>query len=322
MSTTVTVAAPASQSASQSSLGFSYVFAPAQIETAMADALDVMGLPIVGLRGSFEGSGSDVMRVEFVDGIGFELPMTALASETDAITPSNATYGYTTVTLAQYGLAFQDTYKVQLLARQPALLVDYLVSTLPKSYVATVRSLVCAAGATFASGVGAATTPLSIDDLLDLSAARRQVAGAKRPTVVLHGLAISQAIESARQEPAYQQAANAIAAMAMQEDDTLYPNFLGLGFDVAHTNDVTNTGGGYVGFACAPGGIGFAGADPSRIKPAGLNPIKVPNMGLLIEDIPNLAGQSIRQTNARVFLGVAIGAPEVYFQRKVTSRNT
>ena len=72
----------------------------------------------------------------------------------------------------------------------------------------------------------------------------------------------------------------------------------------------------------APGGIGWAGADPSRIKPAGLNPIKVPQYGLLIEDIPDQAGQSIRQTNERAFLGVAIGDPLVFFQRKLTSINS
>ena len=320
---TVSMTAPNSQGDTQSGLGFSYQFAAKDIDVAMADALDAMNLPLVRLVGSFEGTGTDVLRVEFIDGVGFDLPMAAIAGETDSITPSVPTLGYTTVTLAQYGLAFSDTYKAQLLTRQPAMLVDYLATTLPASWSAMLRSLVVTAGSTFATGVGAVGTPLSIDDLLDLNAARRNVAGAKRPSVVLHGTQINQAIESARQEPMYQAAANAVASvLAAQEDDTFYPNFLGLGFDVSHTNDVVNSGGGYIGFASAPGGIGWAGADPSRIKPAGLNPIVVPQKGILIENIPEYAGQSIRQVNARSFLGVATGDPLVFFQRKVTSRNS
>jgi hypothetical protein len=318
----VTPTPPISHSGVESTVGFSYVFAAKDIDIAMSDALDVMGLGLVRLVGGFEGSGSDTMRVEYIDGVGFDLAMTAVASETDSITPSAPTLGYTEVALAQYGLGFSDTYKQQLLSRQPAALVDYLVATIPQSWTATLRSLVCTAGSTFATGVGAATTSLSIDDLLDLAAARRNTSGARIPIVTLHGTQINQAIESARQEPAYQSSAAQFLANTAMQEGAIYPNFLGLGFTVAHTNDVVNSGGGYVGFASAPGGIGWAGADPSRIKAAGMNPIKVPDKGLLIEEITDGAGQSIRQVNARAFLGVAIGDPLVFFQRKVTSINT
>ena len=319
---TVSPAPPTSHGATESYLGLSYVFAAKEIDIAMCDELDVMGLGLARLVGDFAGAGTDTMRVDFVDGVGFDLPMAAIATETDSIVPSSPTFGYSEVSLAQYGLAFADTYKLQLLSRQPAMLVDYLISTLPQSWVATMRSLVCTAGSTFASGVGAATTALSIDDLLDLNAARRLVSGARIPIVVLHGHQVNQAVESARQEPAYQSSVAQFLANSAMVEDHVHPNWLGLGFTMACTNSVVNSGGGYVGFASAPGGIGWAGADPSRIKPAGLNPIKVPQYGLLIEDIPDQAGQSIRQTNARAFLGVAIGDPLVFFQRKLTSINS
>lgn len=318
----ITPTPPISHLDTESTIGLSYVFAAKDIDVAMADQLDVMGLGLVRLVGSFEGSGSDTLRVEYIDGVGYDRAMTAISSETDAITPSAPTLGYSEVALGMYGLGYADTYKMQLLSRQPAALVDYLIQTVGMSWIATIRSLACTVGSAFATGVGAVTDPLSIDVCLDLAAARRNTAGAKIPIVGLHGTQINQAIESARQEPAYQSSAAQFLANSAMQDGLVYPNFLGLGFNVAHTNDVVNSGGGYVGWACAPGGMGWAGADPTRIKAAGKNPLYIPKFGMLIEELTDGAGQSIRQANARAFFGLAGGDPLVFFQRKVTSINT
>lgn len=319
---TVTPASPLAHGNLESTLGLSYVFAAKDIDIAMSDQLDIMGLGLARLVGSFEGSGSDTMRVTFVDGVGFDRPMTAIAGETDAITPSSPTYGYSEVSLAQYGLGYADTYKQQLLSREPAALTEYLVSTIVPSWIATLRSLVLTAGSTISLGVGSAATALSIDDFLDLGAARRATSGAKRPICALAGIQVTQAIESARQEPAYQSSVAAFLANSAISEENVHRNFLGLGVDVAESNDVVDSGGGRVGFAMAPGGIGWAGADPSRIKAAGKNPIFIPQYGILIEEITEGAGQSTRQTNARVFLGVEKGDPLVFFGRKMTSINT
>ena len=97
----VTPVPPIAHGDLESTVGFSYVFAAKDIDIAMADALDVMGLGLVRLVGGFEGSGSDTMRVEYIDGVGFDRAMTAISGETDAITPSAPTLGYTEVALAQ-----------------------------------------------------------------------------------------------------------------------------------------------------------------------------------------------------------------------------
>lgn len=317
--TTAAISPPSSHSGTESTVGFPYVFADVDIEQALLDRLDVMGLGLVRLVGDFAGSGSDTMRVKFIDGVGFDNPMDALASETDSIVPSSFTLGYSEVSLGMYGLGYSDTYKAQLLSAEPAALLDYLKSTIPDSGMATLRSLVCTAGSGFSSSVGATSTRLSMDDWLDLLAAWRSTMGARRPKAVLHSAALNQLVESARSEPAFQSSLDAFSGAHQVQESQLYPGAFGLPIDIVVTNDVVQSGGAYKNFAHQEGGIGWAAGDTSRIKVSGINPIYIPRFGLLIQDLTEGAGQMVRQSNGIMFVGVAAGDPSVFFERVVNS---
>lgn len=321
-----TVASPISHGASESTWGHSYAFAPTILDEAMSDSLDVLGLGIARLLGDFAGSGTDTLRVRYIDGVAWERPMSAMGSETDRIAPSPVTLGYSEVSLGQYGLGYSDTYKAQLLSMTGAELVDALLATIPASWAATVRSLVCTAGSTISAGtIGSNTLPLTIDDWLDLIAARRTTTGAifkGRPVCMLAGIQINQLVESARQEPAFAASAAAFAMNSQATDGALHPNLFGLGLDVAETNDVVVSSSARQGFAISPGGIGYGIGNTSRIRAAGINPIIVPDRGLLVEMLTEGAAQSIREASAKAFLGVALGDSNVFFQRVVRSINS
>ena len=120
------IAPPALAGAVNTEVGFTHTFAQIAIQRRLEDALNVEAAGLVRLVGDAAGSGSDVIRVTNIGGIGFNLPMAALASETAAITPSPFDLGYSTVTIADYGLAFEESYKAQILGREPAAMLDAL----------------------------------------------------------------------------------------------------------------------------------------------------------------------------------------------------
>jgi hypothetical protein len=301
-------------------LGYSYVFAAQRILLVMQDRLNALDLGVVPLVGDFAGTGTDTIRVTHMGNIGWSLPMTALGSETDTITPSNLTTGYSTVALGMYGLGHAETYKQQTLSRELEVLVDALKARLPESWLATFRELVCNAGAGFSTAVGAAGTQLSVDDLLDLTAVSRSTRGSRRPTMFLDGNQVNQALESARNEPAFQAAAQTFQEQQAWNEMDVIPDFLKLGVTCAITNDVDQSGGAYQGFAFSPGGIGWAVASTSRVKVA--NPqgaILVPEMGLIVEEITSGSSQATRKYEARSMFGVAAGDSSVFMQRRVIS---
>jgi hypothetical protein len=313
---------PTSHSGSVTDHGYAYEFAGPQIDMAIMDALDFTGLPIVALRGSFSGGGSNVMRVEYIDDIGSALAMTSLVTETDAIALSTPTTGFTTVTLGERGLAYGQTYTSQILNRQPGIDLERLAATFGASYVATIGDLVCTAGAGIAATVGSVLTNASVDDYLDLHAAMLSYSSTMRPcrTIVMDTGAFSQVGESARAEPGFQGDAASFAAGqagGQPAQGQIVRNYLGLGYDFVLTNRVTASGGGHNNFAVSDGAIGYAVGDTSRIRvPAALNPTVLPQWGLLFQDVINGNNQATNERQARAWLGVAIGSIEVYRQRR------
>lgn len=321
--------APTSQSASVTDHGFAYTYAPADIDLAIMDALDAAGLPTVRLRGSFAGQGTTVMRVEYIDGIGAANPLATLGSETDAIPISTPTSGYTTLTLGEYGVGYGQTYTSQILGRQPGIGLEYIAS-LPSfagSYVAKFRALYCAAGAAIsANTVGAVSTYASVDDFLDLLAADRAYSSEMRPisTITMKPFSFSKLVESARAEPGFQGNAESFAAGAANgATGQIVRNYLGLGKDFVLTDDVTTSGGGNNNFAVSDGGIGYAVGDTSRIMaPPAVNPLAVPQWGMLIQDVLDGLAQSTLERQARVWLGLGLGSSEVYRQIIWLSKST
>lgn len=310
-----------SHSQFEGDLGLSYEFAAEGIRRTLEDRMDLMALGIVPLVGDFAGSGTDTLRITHMGGDGWQLEATALASETDTITASTLTTGYSEVALGMYGIGHEETYKAQILSREPAVLLDQIKGRVPDSWSATFRALVCATGDDFSTAIGATTTALSMDDYLDFIAAYRENPGSGRPSLVLHTKQGTQLLESARNEPAFQAAAATFQAQqGMSDSMQMLPNFLGLGIDVALTNEVQQASSAYQGFGFARGGIGWAVASTASLRSA--NPqgtILIPQYGIVIEELTSGSNQAVRGYNARFFIGVAAGSSSVYLQRRLIS---
>jgi len=316
------IGAPTSHTSSVTDHGFAYIFAPSDIDMALMDALDMSALPIVALKGSFSGGGSNVMRVEYIDSIGSANPMGDLVGETDAVALSTPTSGYSTITLGNYGVAYGQTYTSQILNRQPGIDLSFIGSpeSFAASYLAKMRSLICSAGAGISATVGAVGTTASVDDFLDLDAAMLSYSTGMRPcrTIVMDTEAFGQLRQSARSEPGFQGGgADFAAAQAggSAAQSQIIRNYLGMGYDFVLTNDVTASGGGHNNFAVSDGGIGYAVGDTSRIRvPAHAEPVVLPQWGLLFQSVMDDLGQATLKREARAWLGVAIGSTEVYRQ--------
>ena len=194
------ISPPALASAVNNEVGFAYTFAQIAIQRRLEDALNVQAAGLVRLVGDAAGSGSDVIRVTNIGGIGYNLAMSALASETAAITPSPFDLGYSTVTIADYGLAFEESYKAQILGREPAAMLDALVQTMPESFLRTLRDLTATTVAGFTTSIGSSGTALTMDNALDLLAAFRENPGSGQPVVMLHPKQVSDLVDSIRSE--------------------------------------------------------------------------------------------------------------------------
>ena len=83
-----TQSAPFQHANLETDLGYAYVFSQAAMLLELQDRLNVLGLGVVPLMGDLASSGSDVLRVTDYGGMGWSLPMAALATETTAVTPS------------------------------------------------------------------------------------------------------------------------------------------------------------------------------------------------------------------------------------------
>ena len=299
-----TISSPFINNDLEAQVGFGHVFAEQAILERLSDRLNV--LPIVELVGDAAGSGSDTIRVTNIGGLGYNTAgMTALGSETATITASTIDLGFSTVSIADYGLAYEESYKAAILAREPQVLIDSIVETIPDAWLCQMRKLVAAEVAAFSSSVGSASLTLSVDDYLDLIAVYREALGSRLPAVMLHPVQLSQLVESFRSEPAF------------NESQTV-TNAFGLGANIHISDSVTTSGGGYNGGAFTPGGIGYAVASTGNLTTA--NPatsILVPEFGLVIEDIQGNTGT--RRVDARAFFGVAAGSSDVYTFRKVVS---
>ena len=311
-----TISSPFINNDVEAQVGFAYTFAEQAILERLADRLNV--LPIVQLVGDAAGSGSDTIRVSNIGGLGYNASMTALGSETATITASTMDLGYSTVAIADYGIAYEESYKAAILTREPQVLIDSIVETIPDAWLKQMRALVATEIAAFSSSVGSASLTLSVDDYLDLIAVYREALGSRLPAVMLHPVQLSQLVESFRSEPAFQANMTDFASVQAFNESQTVTNAFGLGADIHISDSVTTSGGGYNGGAFTPGGIGYAVASTGNLRTA--NPatsILVPEFGLVIEDLQGNTGT--RRVDARAFFGVAAGSADVYTFRKVVS---
>lgn len=315
-----TIAPPVDFAQTQGDLGLDYIFTAERIQLELQDKLDILGMGTVPLLGDLAGSGTDTLRVTQVGSVGWSRRMASMGSETDTITASPITTGYVEVAIGMYGLAHEETYQQQVLSREPGISLEALEAMVPLSWLSTFRYLVCVEGATFATIVGGAATQLSVDDWIDLITAHNETLGGEgNPGSTLAPQQMTQLVASFRTEPAFQNLAADFAAMQKVGNMQIKPNFAGLGIDVALTDDVQQSGGAYQGFSMTPGGIGWARASTSSIRPhvAGVG-MYLPEFGVFVERIGK-GEQGKARYEARSWLGVNSGSSDVFVQRRVRS---
>jgi hypothetical protein len=312
---------PALAGAVNTEVGFAYTFAQIAIQRRLEDALNVSQTGLVRLVGDAAGTGSDTLRVTNIGGVGFNEPMTALASETAAITPSPFDLGYSTVTIADYGLAYEESYKAQVLGREPAAMLDALVQTMPDSWLRTLRDLVATTIAGFSSAVGSAGDVMDFDIYLDFLQASRETLGSGRPVVMLHPRQMTQLIESVRSEGALSLNVSEFGALTgVQNGSQVYPNAFGMGADIMISDSVTTGGGAYIGGGYSVGGIGYAVGSTAGVRARGIDAIRLPQFGTIIT-FPSSSSVNGKETaEARSFLGVAAGSSDVFLQRRILSQ--
>jgi len=314
------ISPPALASAVNNEVGFAYTFAQIAIQRRLEDALNVQAAGLVRLVGDAAGSGSDVIRVTNIGGVGYNLAMSALASETAAITPSPFDLGYSTVTIADYGLAFEESYKAQILGREPAAMLDALVQTMPESFLRTLRDLTATTIAGFSTSVGSSGAALEMDHLLDLLAAFRENPGAGQPVVMLHPKQVSDLVDSIRSETTLSLSVSEFGGVqGLQGGAQTIRNFAGLGIDINMSTSVTTSGPDHVGGGYSAGGIGYAVGSTAGVRARGIDAIRIPEFGTIVT-FPSRSSTNGKETaEARSFLGVAAGSSDVFVQRKILS---
>jgi hypothetical protein len=314
------ISPPALASAVNNEVGFAYTFAQIAIQRRLEDALNVQAAGLVRLVGDAAGSGSDVIRVTNIGGVGYNLAMSALASETAAITPSPFDLGYSTVTIADYGLAFEESYKAQILGREPAAMLDALVQTMPESFLRTLRDLTATTIAGFSTSVGSSGAALEMDHLLDLLAAFRENPGAGQPVVMLHPKQVSDLVDSIRSETTLSLSVSEFGGVqGLQGGAQTIRNFAGLGIDINMSTSVTTSGPDHVGGGYSAGGIGYAVGSTAGVRARGIDAIRIPEFGTIVT-FPSSSSTNGKETaEARSFLGVAAGSSDVFVQRKILS---
>ncbi len=322
-----TIAPPFSHAQTKGDLGFNYVFAAQEILRRLEDQLDPVSLGLASLVGDVAGTGSDTLRITNYGNIGIAKRMTALSGEDDAITPSNIVTGYSSLTVGIYGLGYKTTWFGEILSREAAVYLDSIKTQMPASWVATMRYLLGQLCAGFGTVIGSASTELSVSDWIALSAAFRTNHGALRngpPAAMLHSQQIEQLLASFRNEPAFQNSmADFTAVQSLNQGEAsaqVYRNVGGLGINAVVSDDVTTSGGAYLGGAWTSGGVGWGRASTGGLSTSTPSTTAlIPDAGIVMTEIPSASATGSRQAEMRAHFGVAKGSTDVFVLRQIKS---
>lgn len=316
---------PVTAAARNAQLGQSFILAE-QIQMELADRLDLIALGVVPAVGDLAGTGSTVIRVRHVGGVGYNAPLQSLAGETSSVPDASPTAGYTAISLGHFGLGSSETMLGRITAdpatRQMGVSNEAFRNRAVGSYKRMFRKQVCATGAGIATSVGDVGTAMDVDRLIALATAYNTTDGAADAgpvTVMLDPTPIEEAKASARSEAAFQSQVEGFT-MVQGLSGRVYDNFLGLNMRVVGTSDVTQSGGGYNGFAFQPGGIAFAKASTSPLDLSRmLDAVYADDFGLVVYNTPTSLDQQTMKTVVLAYVGFALGDSSVTFQRKVLS---
>lgn len=282
-----TVLAPSSFAQAQADLGHAYVFAAQGMREEITEKLNVLDMGLVDAVGEFTASGSDILRLTRYGGLGFAERMTAMASETDPIVATGHTTAFDTLAVARYGLAKEETLQSMVLNRTDTVDLALMQSKVPESFLATVRYLLCVAGAAVSSSVGTSGAAWTYDDELELRAAFMETEGFDT---------LSQLVYSVRHPEQFTDLANSLRSEPAFQGSDLLRQLLGLarspggaidvlGIRSFGSFDVQNSGGDHQGFAYVGGAFVWGAPNTaglaSRVSDAGDN-LVVPEIGTII----------------------------------------
>lgn len=290
----------------------------------LAETLNPMDLGVLVMQGQFVGgAGSDTLRVPDVTNLAGQRP-TVLASETARPSYQSVTLGYTDFAVATYASARSQTYDSMIFnapAIANALSIERYIEAVPSMMAASLRYLIGQAVAGISASVGSSAATVSYDTLIAASAAfnaNAYSAPMGAPAVYVSEPTSWEHVKAAvRAEPGFQ--ANGLATGVQGLHGSQYlPDPLGLGFDVVLTPSVTTASSAFQNALVDRGGIGMVLADVSRIVPAaGVRDIRIPALGIQIQEIPDGAGQATREAQYRQWTGVSMGSPNVFRQTRV-----
>jgi len=226
------------------------------IRQQLAERFDVAAGGLIASVGDVAGSGSDTIRTRRATGYGWSKAMASLASETQAIAASPVTVGVDDITIGRQGLAFSESFQ-HAIQDDAMLKVDDLAGYMVDSYLATLRSLLCTTGATFATNSADPAATLDVNDWIALRADFEETAGFDgRAVAVLHPVQVAHLRSSIRSETALQYPESFELYQRMQAEAGFRFTFLGI--DIYASQDVSLSGGDYYGFAYQPGAIAYA----------------------------------------------------------------
>jgi hypothetical protein len=318
-----TIISPASFAQTNPVVGYEYVIAAQQIQQEITEELNVLQSGLALLVGDLAGTGADTIRVTRFGGLGFAEQMVEMADETEAVVPTGFTLNSDSVTIGRFGLAKEQTYQDQVLGRAEAIGLDDMIALAPQSWLATIRSLVAEAGATFSSGLGTSGADWTYDDELEMVAAFHETEGFNvrmKPVTIRHPEQFTDLRNSIRNEPGLQASVD-FQSKILGLTDEQQGAFQFLGFRNFGSFDVPTSGGDHVGCAYVPGALAWAVASTMAITPE--NPAMttwVPEFGIIIER-KGTAEVATAKFVMNAWFGVAKLSSALFPQFKLSSVN-
>lgn len=299
-----TFSAPFSQAGTVGTWGKTFEFIGDALIQELAEAWDISEAGILVPVGTVNGTGTLTLRQRYHGGIGPALTMAAMASETEAITPSSMTGNVWDTVVARYGLGFDETFQRRIV-QSDGVTLDQLAASIAQSWISTVRSLVCTSGASISSSAVDSSAALDLDDWALVVAAFTETEGANGDAVaVLHPEQVTDLRAALRDEPGVYN-----DGQTWQGTQAIMPG-MGLalpsvwGIPVYQCFDVTTGSSKHNGFVTGRGCFGLAVGDPSVLMlPEALDPQVIAAYGLLIAREVN-ARQALQGVTANAWLGI------------------
>ena len=295
--------APVSHSQTEGTLGYAAVYAAAEMEMALAEALNLEALGRSGAVGDLAASGSDTLNLTYFDGLGWAEEFVAMSSETEEIVATGYSALNDQVSIGRYGLGKSETFQGAILSRVAGVRLEALMSKTPESLARTIMTVLCTAYQSVSGSAGTTGTAWDFDAELDLIALLTETEGFDGAAVrVGHPEMYTGLYQSLRNEPAFQSAEimNRLFNLRNQGIDA-EPMF---GLRNVSSHRVTTSGGDHVGCAYAPGAFALARASTSVLqgKAPGAE-LVVPALGLYISS-KSTGAQGFSEFSASAWFGI------------------